>query len=282
MVLLKIKDFCAWFFYLAQSLMLFFGVAVIKLRGKNKFEFGRATKREELFAFLEAIRPFEFNGSLIRVGSKGDGGYLMPQDCFNAKACFSPGVDVTADFELEFASEGVPCFLADFSVASPPINHPLFKFKKKFIGNPINQNFIRFDDWVDSCVKDARRLVLQMDVEGHEFDAINQVDSEFLKRFQALSIEFHSMDHLIYRKTFENISVVFNKLLEGHFVAHIHANNNTSPFVAHRRIIPRVFEITFLSRLGYERSSQFTELPNKLDAKCNVKNPDIDINKMWP
>lgn len=282
MGLLKIKNCCAWFFYLFQRLMFFFGVGVIKLRGQNKFKVGKATKRSELFAFLRAIRPLKFDGSLIRVGSKGDGGYLMPHNCFNAKACFSPGVDVTADFELEFATAGVPCFMADFSVESPPIKHPLFQFKKKFIGIPVNQNFIRLDDWVNSCVNDARELVLQMDIEGHEFDAINQVDSAFLKRFKVLSIEFHSMDHLIYSKSFENISLVFNKLLEGHFVAHIHANNNSSPILVHHRMIPRVFEITFLSRLCYRRGKQFTELPHALDAKCNDEKPDIDINRVWP
>ena len=282
MYFLKIKNYCAEIFYLFQSFMLVFDVSIIKLRGLNRFKVGKATERKELLTLLGALKPSEFNGHLIRVGSKGDGGYLMPHDCFNANACFSPGVDLKADFELEFASAGIPCFMADFSVEAPPIKHPLFNFKKKFIGVPVNQNFIRLDDWVDSCFTNAKELVLQMDIEGHEFDAINQIDAAFLKKFQILSIEFHSMDHLIDNKIFKTISSALNKLLKGHFVAHIHANNNTRSFSAYKCAVPRVFEVTFLSRSFYKQGQKYTKLPHKLDAKSIKENSDIDINKMWP
>lgn len=54
----------------------------------------------------------------------------MPNDLDGLHGIFSPGVDKTANFERNFATRGVPCFLIDGSVDGPLFSHPNLDFEK--------------------------------------------------------------------------------------------------------------------------------------------------------
>ena len=54
-------------------------------------------EKRKYFKFLKNIKVFQTN--LIRIGSKNDGGYLVPDDLKNINACFSPGVDLNVNFD---------------------------------------------------------------------------------------------------------------------------------------------------------------------------------------
>lgn len=77
--------------------------------------------------------PRSTGHDLVRVGPKGDGGYILPDDFDEIKAVYSAGVGFESGFELEFARMGIPCFLADASVSGPAISHPMFAFKREFL-----------------------------------------------------------------------------------------------------------------------------------------------------
>jgi hypothetical protein len=69
---------------------------------------------------------------LMRLGSVNDGGYLLPDDLAGVKYCFSPGVAVTADFEMDCATRyGMDVYMCDHTVESSPLEHPLFISKKQ-------------------------------------------------------------------------------------------------------------------------------------------------------
>mgnify|MGYP007047597852 CR=1 FL=1 len=71
---------------------------------------------------------------LIRAGTLGDGGYLVPPVMYTVEACFSPGVGPTSEFEKWIvANHPVPCFLADASVLGPNIDHYLIDFERKHV-----------------------------------------------------------------------------------------------------------------------------------------------------
>lgn len=94
--------------------------------------------KAEIEDFIEQLKPLtcpDYN--LIRLGPNSDGCYLVPDDLDGISACFSPGVNTVADFELDCAKKGMDVFLADLSVDSPPVNHERFHFTKKFIGSRI-------------------------------------------------------------------------------------------------------------------------------------------------
>lgn len=91
----------------------------------------RCTDARNVRRLIERLHPVTTDKELIRIGGGGDGGYLVPDDLV---ACFSPGVCAVASFEAALVSGGIPCYLADASVAGPPIPNTLIRFDKKSVG----------------------------------------------------------------------------------------------------------------------------------------------------
>lgn len=98
---------------------------------------------------------------------------MIPNDLVGISACFSPGVSSISDFEKDCANLGLKVFLADRSVDGPAIKDRPFHFTKKFIGSFSNEEFMRIDDWVLSCLpNNSGDLILQMDIESFEYETI--------------------------------------------------------------------------------------------------------------
>lgn len=77
--------------------------------------------------------PLATGHPLIRLGSQGDGCYLVLEDLESIAAYFSPGVDDRASFESSLIQRGIPCYLDDGSVDRAPIALPLVHFAKKCV-----------------------------------------------------------------------------------------------------------------------------------------------------
>jgi hypothetical protein len=135
----------------------------------------------------------ETGHSLVRVGGSGDGGYLVPDDLDGIEACFSPGVANTATFELEMARRGITSFLADYSVDGPPESHPMFRFEKKFLGPREDEVHVTLDGWVARCAPGSGDLVLQMDIEGAEWEVLLAASDATLRRFRVMVLELHDV-----------------------------------------------------------------------------------------
>src|SRR5690349_14561084 len=88
----------------------------------------------DVLQLIRSLRPRHCGSPLIRIGGAADGAYLLPDDLSGIEYCFSPGVSDSAAFENELASRKIRSFLADYSVAKPPIMRPEFTFDRKFIG----------------------------------------------------------------------------------------------------------------------------------------------------
>ncbi|MEN0001184.1 MAG: hypothetical protein AAF940_09885, partial [Pseudomonadota bacterium] len=140
---------------------------------------------ENVRRFLERFRAHYIGVDLIRVGGDGDGGYLLPDCLADLRYCFSPGVAYQADFEKELSDKyGIRSFMADASVDEPPIADENFHFIQKFLGAHTDGAFITLGDWVAQSIEvnDGGRL-LQMDIEGGEYDVLTFESAEFLSQF---------------------------------------------------------------------------------------------------
>jgi amino acid transporter len=117
------------------------------------------TSKKQITNLFQKLKVIDTNLELIRVGGKHDGGYIVPNDLQNVKSLFSPGVDKICEFELEFASRGVACYLADASVSDAPARHSNFHFVKKFVHQgPDEGDFINFDNW-SPFIPEATQIV---------------------------------------------------------------------------------------------------------------------------
>lgn len=229
------------------------------------------------------ISPKKTTHDLVRIGASCDGGYLVPDDLHGIDGCFSPGVATTATFEEDMLARGVPCFLADASVNGPPIKHENLTFDPLFLGPETKQNFISLDDWVEKYAPNGRDLVLQMDIEGAEYDVLEAASDEVLSRFRIILIEFHGFHHSLRARSHQRLSHVFEKLNKQFIPVHSHPNN-VRPRVRYLDyIVPRIFEVSFIRRDRIENAPQAIEsLPHVLDVASVPSNPDPALPQwMW-
>jgi hypothetical protein len=221
----------------------------LNLPGKLAFVSTDVTDPPSVKQLLAKLSPLRSPNELIRLGPDGDGGYLVPDDLAGIEACFSPGVSNVAGFELDCAKRGMKVFMADASVDGPPVKHPSFRFVPKFIGGATEGNFIRLEDWVTQEVGDSSAdLLLQMDIEGFEYESILAAPDSILKRFRIMVIEFHDMEFLFSAPIFRFHRLVFEKILRSHACVHIHPNNFCAPMTVGDLESLQMAEFTFLRR----------------------------------
>lgn len=245
----------------------------------------KTVKHEDLRHLVEQLRPVAMNDrEMIRVGGKGDGGYLIPDDLEGISAMFSPGVSYTCGFDKEMAERGVDVYMADASVPGPPEDHPRFHFQKKFIGSTVVDDFITLDSQAKSTPQWEQEgdFFLQMDIEGHEYITLHSISDELLKRFRIIVIEFHDLEWLCNRRdAFEWMAPAFRKLLKDHDVVHIHPNNANECVHSGDISIPKVMEFTFYRRDRYEKGDVALTFPHALDEDCASNAPPLTLPRCW-
>ncbi len=244
------------------------------------------TKRFILLSQLvKMLRPVKTNHNLIRIGGEADGGYLIPDDIKGITGCFSPGVSGVADFEYSIASQGIKCFLADYSVEEPPLKHKLFHFDKKYLGSQNNSEYMNIDSWINKYCSNKSEFILQMDIEGGEYEVINDISVDNLCKFRILVIEFHFLNRLLFRgitsKGFRQIYSSFEKLVKYFEVVHIHPNNNCHAISRYGYTFPQFLEITFLRKDRISTRTPATDFPHHLDRKNVANRADIILPKCW-
>jgi hypothetical protein len=208
---------------------------------------------------------------------------LLPNDLNGINYCFSPGVSSISNFELSLANSGIKCFLADYSVDAPQTEHFNFDFEKKYLG-PINKDeFLTLESWVNSKVSENDSdFLLQMDIEGAEYNVILSTSSKLLSRFRIIIVEFHNLDSLLDKFGHSFISSTLDKLLIDFDLVHIHPNN-TSYIAKHDKyIIPSIMEFTFIrkDRMKFSESSSLV-FPHPLDMPNDRSKSDLHLPECW-
>jgi len=236
----------------------------------------------KLLELIRTLRPRCCPVPLIRIGGDADGGYLVPDDLGGIEYCFSPGVNVTADFENALAERGIRSFLADFSVTSPPIMRPEFVFDRKYIGADDDETFMTLGSWKQKYLPGyGGEMILQMDIEGGEYEVLLSTPVALLARFRVIVLELHHLQRLFDPFAFSIMQACFQKLLRGFYVVHSHPNN-CSGVVARRGIeIPDVMEMTLYSRARGAPGAYRDDFPHPLDVENCEGRPPLILPACW-
>jgi hypothetical protein len=245
----------------------------------------RAHADKELAAFIHKFNQHFISCDLIRVGGDNDGGYLLPDILDGIECCFSPGVADNANFEYELSKNyGIRSFMVDGSVNGPPFENNNFDFQKKFLTSYNSDETITLSSWIDECIgAQEKRCILQMDIEGSEYEVLSFEPLTSLNRFDALVIEFHSF-HKIFTKDFLKITRgIFEKILSNFSICHVHVNNCLRTIEIDGISVPPVLEVTFIRNdlVNKHVSQQKLSLPHILDMKNVLDRPDILLPKIW-
>lgn len=248
---------------------------------------GKTTRTSDLQRLIHDLRVNAVERDFIRVGPDRDGGYLVPDDLAGIRHCFSPGVSDCSDFELDLAERGIEVFMADRSVDGPAAIHPLFHFEKKFLASldAPEDGLMSLDEWYRLCLGpvtfDSPDAILQMDIEGAEYEVIHSVSETLLQRFRIIIIEFHRLHQLLDRYSFSWMSRVFWKLLKNHSVVHLHPNNGRRTIEYRGLRIPFTMEFTFLRNDRIQPTDRILTFPHPLDRQ-NVENkPSLALPPCW-
>jgi hypothetical protein len=141
---------------------------------------------------LVSLYPVKTNFELVRIGGNNDGGYLIPNDLEGITTCFSPGVDVTASFEKDLLGRGIKSHLADASVNAPPDGLEVASFEKMFLGGVADKDHITLEQWTRRSGGYVGDWILQMDIEGSEYDLLDYIFSNnFQVNIRYLIVQFH-------------------------------------------------------------------------------------------
>ena len=227
---------------------------------------------------MRDMRPVSTDRELRRFGGESDGAYLIPDDLEGVQAVFSPGVAEVATFEEQMAARGIECYLADASVEAPPVKSSRIHFLRKYVGSRDCEKYIRLDTWVDQCAPGESDLILQMDIEGAEWEALMSIPTELLMRFRIVVIEFHDtirlLDCPLRRSAME-------RLLVTHDVVHLHVNNAGDIQDKFGLQFPKFLEVTYLRKGRANLQGLSRTIPHPLDVINVPGRSPLDVPDCW-
>lgn len=241
----------------------------------------RATVATELIELLSAIQLSTFKVELARVGGDNDGGYLVPVAQMPFNRCFSPGVGLSVEFEKALAKDGTFCHLLDASVDDPGLSRESFEFQNKFLGVASNVKELSMEDWIKPYVRDDEKIILQMDIDGAEYEILASTERSILRIFSVIIIEFHNLHRLMDSSHFPLISSVFKKMLREFNIVHMHVNNCAKSHRFKQMQIWPVVEFTFLKKEYCTDSEEGLKIPHPLDQPNILGRKNFVISKEW-
>jgi hypothetical protein len=103
-------------------------------------------------------------------------------------------VDYCANFEIDILNRfGIGSHLLDFSVDGPPGSYLPLTFTKKFLGASNSAINMTIDSWVSQQeeFKSGSDFIMQIDIEGAEYDLLSNTDIASLAKAKNIILEFH-------------------------------------------------------------------------------------------
>jgi len=117
-------------------------------------------------------------------------------------------------------------------------------------------------------------FILQMDIEGHEYETILSTPMDILRRFRIIAIEIHDVQAWFSPIAWGCVRSFFAKLLADFHVVHNHPNNNCQFIEVDGILMPTVFELTLLRKDRAAPEGYCTQFPHPLDQPNVLDKPD--------
>jgi len=189
----------------------------------------RAAARRLREAILAELQPVALkNCTLKRFGSANDGGYLMCENLIEPlDAAYSYGVGSNDDWGCELSRRyHVPVHEYDcFDPARPACNGGNLIFHNQCIGDRTAERASRFFDTLENQMRkngdapeSGRRVIIKIDIEGAEWDALLATSDELLSSLPQITMEMHGYND-------PKILEVLRKLKRNFYLVNLHFNN---------------------------------------------------------
>ena len=206
----------------------------------------------------------------IRIGNNSaDGGYILLNDFNNIKIAYSFGLGSEISFEKELADRGIDVFMYDHTIDKLPFENSKFHWEKiGLCGKNISENMTTLPELIkENGHSNKENMILKLDIESYEWDALQDLPFNILRKFKYIVGEFHifNSDEYQYYNILKKIQVT-------HQIFHIHCNNCGGFIDFNGLKICNLLEISFIQKKGYNFTIDNNYYPIEgLDIK-NCKN----------
>lgn len=215
------------------------------------------------------LKPAELNNAkLIRLGSKFDGGYVIPNDYGSCPLLISIGLGNNIDFERDFLSNpnkkviGIDASIDKLQIERFTHIQSFVKGKKDLNSTSNLKSF----ESIFPLKSVPDNSILKVDCEGDELKILDDLNNKMLEKFRILIIEIHNIpkslatDYQLFRRVMIKIYSQFQSI-------HIHANNGTPIFRFNEGVMFHTVEITFVQRKSYKfKEIDVFRAPKVLDS----------------
>ena len=213
-----------------RSIRLAFVIIALALGALIVVDLVREARRRRLReAILAELQPVVLqNCTLKRFGSANDGGYLMCENLIEQlDAAYSYGVGSNDDWSCEVSRRyHVPVHEYDcFDPARPTCNGGTLIFHNECIGDRTAELASRFFDTLENQMRkngdspeSGRRVIIKIDIEGAEWDALLATSDELLSSLPQITMEMHGYND-------PKILEVLRKLKRNFYLVNLHFNN---------------------------------------------------------
>jgi hypothetical protein len=232
----------------------------------------------EINQLLDYLQPKKTNFPLVRIGEGGDGSYLVPDDLEGISLCLSPGSNQQWNFEKYLLKNfGIKSAIMDRLENKPVDLTDETVFIDSWLGVNDDTSFTTMEKWINNLDPNIE-LMLQMDIEGAEYDILFTLSEKLLQRFRIMVIEFHYTYKFQNRDLFlDYYSKIFARLQRHFEVVHFHANNCCGKWSMRDLSLPIVFELTLLRRDRINQIIGISEVPHHLDTDCVPGLPTLEF-----
>ena len=226
-------------------------------------------------------------------GLMRDGGYILTEDLKNVKIAYSFGVDGEYSFDMHLADNDIDVYMydpfikgldfsqynlnnsQDFKNNADYYQKKLHFFKIGITGSKKQNNMKTLQEILnDNGHSNEKDMILKMDIEYAEWDALNEMSEDILKKFKYIVIEFH-----LWKRPEKLIINVLKKLLKFHQVIFIRFNNAGQLIEFGRNKICNAIEVTYMLKEGNEFVMDSSIYPPKEINFNNFKDrPSIDFD----
>lgn len=212
---------------------------------------------------LELLEVKEFSAKK-RFGSSTDGGYVIGMlntmyDCY-----ISCGISDEESFTRDFLQshsylKKEHCYAFDGTIADYPWRYTKeIQFFRKNIGANNDDRHCNLHDLINKY----NNIFLSIDIEGGEYEWLESLTVDQLRKFKQIAIEFHGMCGNDHWGSIELKTKCLAKLNQSHYIIHAHGNNN-GPIV---HSIPNVLELTYVNRDWFSQEPPKNKIPFPIDS----------------
>ena len=124
---------------------------------------------------------------------------------------------------------------------------------------------------------EEKNMILKMDIEGNEWEVLQEITPDILNKFKYITMELHISDSKI-NENYDLYLECLKKLMKDHQVFHIHCCNCGKLLdLGGGNPICKVIEVSYIKREGNQFKKDESIYPIKgLDYKDCPKHPRLD------